>query len=186
MKPTKPVPIELRPVKDIPELRQAFARIAPLFLAAVDQDQDYRLDRLLEHFGVDRELMLIATDAEGRIHGAALAYRGRPEAVKLQALAVDPRLRRQRIGTRLIRELERRALQVGCTSIYLGAEEPARPFYAALGYHGRRSVLSKSLTGAALATSAETRRERLATLKAARNQRNVGQSDPNNHQSARG
>jgi len=185
MKPTKPVPVEIRAVKDVPELRRVFAHIAPLFLARVDQDQDFRLDRLLEHFGADRELMLIAIDADGQIHGAALGYRGGPEAAKLQALAVDPQLRRQGIGTRLVRELERRALQVGCTSIYLGAEEPARPFYAALGYDGRHSVLSKSLGGAALATSAEARRQRLAILKAARDQRIIDRSESGSDQPVR-
>jgi ribosomal protein S18 acetylase RimI-like enzyme len=119
--------------------------------------------------------MLVAVGSHGQIRGAALAYRGQAGTVKLQALAVDPDLRRQRIGTRLVRELEQRAQQTGCTSVYLGAEEPARPFYTALGYTGRRSVLSKSLTGAALATSAEARRERLACLKAARNQRLMNQ-----------
>jgi len=179
MNSTSPDPIEIRPIMDIAELRMAFARIAPLFLASVNQDHDYRLDRLLEHFDVDRELMLIAAGSHGQICGAALAYREEPGTVKLQALAVDPDVRRERIGTRLVGELEQRAQRAGCTSIYLGAEEPARPFYTALGYSGRRSVLSKSLTGSALATSAETRRERLAILKAARNHRlmNQPQSD---------
>ena len=130
--------------------------------------------------------MLIAIDTDGQIRGAALGYRGQPEAVKLQALAVDPQLRRQRIGTRLVGELERRAQQIGCTSIYLGAEEPARPFYRALGYRGRRSVLSKSLSGAALTASAETRRQRLADLKAAGNQRINSQFDTGTNQSSRG
>jgi hypothetical protein len=82
----------------------------------------------------------------------------------------------------LVSELERRAQQFGCTSIYLGAEKPARPFYTALGYRGRRNVLSKNLTGAALATSVTARRERLTALKAARNQRIMGQPYAGNNQ----
>jgi len=165
------VPITIRPVTDIPELRQTFAYIAPLFVASVDPEDDYRLDRLLEHFATDRDMMLIAIDVHGLIRGAALGYRGGPESAKLQALAVDPSLRRNKVGTRLLRELEHRAQQSGCTSIHLGAEESARPFYASLGYHGRRSILSKSLSGGALAISTEDRRIRLAALRAARDQR---------------
>lgn len=163
--------LEIRAVQDIAELRRAFATIAPLFVAAVDPDHDFRLDRLLEHIAADRELMLVAVDADGTIRGAALGYREAVAAVKLQALAVDPHLRRRGVGTRLIEELERRARQSGSTSVYLGAEEPARPFYQALGYRGRRSVLSKSLAGAALAASPAARTERLAALRAARARR---------------
>ncbi|HEY9263697.1 MAG TPA: GNAT family N-acetyltransferase [Microlunatus sp.] len=164
----------------MPELRHAFAHIAPLFVASVDKHNHYSLDRLLEHFTADREMMLIAIDGDGKIRGAALGYRAGPEAAKLQALAVDPALRRLGIGTRLMRELEHQAQQAGCTSIHLGAEEPARPFYTALGYHGRRSVLSKSLAGAALATPVEARRKRLAALREARAQRTTRQPIPDN------
>lgn len=165
--------VEIRALRDVSELRHAFAAIAPLFVASVDPEQDFRLDRLLEHFPTDRELMLVAVDADGMIRGAALGYRAPESAVKLQALAVQPQLRRRGVATRLIGELERRAITAGRTSIHLGAEEPARPFYAALGYQGRHSVLSKSLAGAALATSPQARRERLAALRAARAERRV-------------
>ena len=176
MRSTEPGPITIRAVRDVPELRQAFAHIAPLFAASVDTEDDYRLDRLLEHFAADRNLMLIAIDTDGQIRGAALGYRGGPEAAKLQALAVDRTLRRRGIGTRLIHELEHQAQRSGCTSIHLGAEESARPFYAALGYHGRRSILSKSLSGGALVISTEDRRKRLAALQAARSQRITAKS----------
>jgi ribosomal protein S18 acetylase RimI-like enzyme len=167
-------PVEIRAVLDEPELRQAFARIAPLFTASVDPKQDFRLGRLLEHFSTDRQLMLVALDADGHICGAALGYRESDSAVKLQALAAAPQLRRQGVGTRLVTELERRAQQDGCTSIYLGAEESARPFYAALDYRGRLSMLSKSLAGAAAAMSPAARHQRLTALRAARTRRSLG------------
>lgn len=163
--------VEIRAVQDVSELRQVFALIAPLFIASVDPEQDFRLDRLLEHFETDQELMLVAVDAGGQIRGAALGYREAAAAVKLQAVAVEPQIRRRGVGKRLVFELERRALEAGSTSIHLGAEEPARPFYAALGYHGRHSVLSKSLAGAALATPLATRSQRLSALRAARAER---------------
>lgn len=163
--------VEIRAVRDVSELRDAFASIASLFRASVDPEQDFRLERLLEHFATDRELMLVAVDADEQIRGAALAYRESAAAVKLQALAVEQPFRRQGVGTRLLGELERRAVRSGSTSIHLGAEEPARPFYAALGYQGRHTVLSKSLTGAALSASPRARRQRLAALRAARARR---------------
>lgn len=163
--------IEIRAVQNASELRRAFAAIAPLFEASVEPDQDFRLDRLLEHVATDRAFMLLAVDAHRQIRGAALGYRTSMTAVKIQALAVEPQLRRCGVATRLVGELEQRALLAGSTSIHLGAEESARPFYASMGYQGRRSVLSKSLTGAALATSSQARQERLTALRAARARR---------------
>lgn len=169
--------ITIRTVSDEPELRSAFAYIAPLFVTSVDSEQDFRLARLLERLPTDQDLMLVAVDADGQLHGAALGYR-ESGAVKLSALAVDPHLRRRGIGTRLMAELEVRARGAGATSIFLGAEDPALPFYRALGYQGRRRLLTKSLAGAALAAPPQLRRQRLAALRASRARRQaLGQPD---------
>lgn len=164
-----PYTLEIRAVRDLPELRRAFATIAPLFAASLNAEQDFRLDRLIDHFPDDRELMLIAEDADAQLRGAALGYRESVAGVKLQALAVQPKFRRHGVATRLVRELESRALRAGAATVYLGAEESALPFYTALGYRGRHDkVLSKSLTGAALAASPQARHDRLMALRAAR------------------
>lgn len=163
--------ITVRPVSDESELRRAFAFTASLVVAAVDAEDDVRLHWLLNHFPADRELMQVAVDGSGELRGGALGYRDDSGEAKLQILGVDSRLRRRGVGTRLVGAVEAVALRAGCTSVYLGAESGARPFYIAIGYSGRRDVLHKDLSGRALVGSADSRHERIAALRAARERR---------------
>lgn len=160
----------IRAVQDVADLRRTFAAVAPLLSAQVDPEQDFRFDRLLTHFADDHTLMLVV-EVNGQILGAALGYRSSPDTAKLQVLAVAPPFRRAGVGRRLIGELERRAQVIGCTSIVLGAEESARPFYTALGYRGRRGIVRKSLANAMLTGSPTARRNRLHALREARSRR---------------
>lgn len=121
MSTAQPDLVSIRAVKDLRELRVASASIASLSAASVSAEQDFRLDRLVEHFETDR-VMLVAVDADGLVCGAGFGYRESVTAVKVQALAVQPQHRRRGLGSRLLDELERRARNVGSTSIYLGAE----------------------------------------------------------------
>ena len=164
----------IRPVRDEAELQAVFAFLAPLFAAEVGADDDFRLDRLLERLDDDQDLMLVAVAADGGYRGAALGYRDGVSGVKLQALAVAAEVRRRGIATRLLAELERVAVGTGRSSIFLGIEPSARPFYEAQGYSGRGTVLRKSLAGQAMAESPASRQERLAVLRAARSQRQAG------------
>ena len=171
----------IRAVRDEAELRAVFAFLAPLFAAEVGADDDFRLDRLLEHFVDDQVLMLVAVAADGTFQGAALGYRDGTSGVKLQALAITPAVRRRGIASRLLAELEQVSSRAGRSTIFLGIEPSARVFYESRGYSGRGTVLRKSLAGRALAEPSSSRQERLAVLRAARTQRQaepVSRSEP--------
>ncbi len=164
----------IRAVRDEAELRAVFAFLAPLFAAEVGAEDDFRLDRLLEHAADDQDLMLVAVAADGTFRGAALGYRDGTSGVKLQALAVIPAARRRGIASRLLAALEQIAIRAGRSTIFLGIEPSARAFYESQGYSGRGTVLRKSLAGRALAEPSSSRQERLAALRAARTRRQIG------------
>ncbi|WP_119271633.1 GNAT family N-acetyltransferase [Taklimakanibacter deserti] len=62
-----------------------------------------------------------------------------PAKNELRACYVAPGAARQGVGSALIREIERMALEHGLTWLELDASVTSEPFYAALGYeaHGR-------------------------------------------------
>lgn len=83
----------------------------------------------------DPDLFLVAVQ-QGKIVGAVLGgYDGRRGLV--YHLAVDPAVRRQGIGRRLMAELERRLRAKGCIRYYLLVTPdnlPAMRFYESLGW----------------------------------------------------
>lgn len=114
-----------------------------------------RIDRVTEPTASDREAIVAPLDAFSRAQG----FIWRPELVMLAlrdgagrivggavgetnwgwlhvtVLAVGPELRGQGWGTRLMREMERIALERGCRHAWVDTFSfQARPFYERLGY----------------------------------------------------
>ena len=89
------------------------------------------------------ELFLVAIGEEG-IAGTVMAgYDGQQGWVYY--LGVDPALRRQRIGTSLMKRVEARLIGMGCREIHLqiwASKAEVQAFYESLGYisEGRQSM----------------------------------------------
>jgi ribosomal protein S18 acetylase RimI-like enzyme len=84
---------------------------------------------------VQRELFMVADEA-GEIVGTAMGgYDGHRGWI--YAVAVSPELRRQGIGTALMRRVERELAAIGCPKLNLqvrGSNRRAVGFYESLGY----------------------------------------------------
>jgi len=81
-----------------------------------------------------RPLACFLRDADGRVHGGAVGRRWGP-CCELQQLWVEPALRRQGLGARLVHAFEGRARKHGCTIAYLETLSFQAPsLYRSLGY----------------------------------------------------
>lgn len=81
-----------------------------------------------------RPLASFLRDADGRVRGGAVGRRWGP-CCELQQLWVEPVLRRQGLGARLVRAFEGLAREHGCTVAYLETFNFQAPsLYRSLGY----------------------------------------------------
>lgn len=79
-------------------------------------------------------LQCFVRDAAGRVVGGAVG-RTWGGCCELQQLWVDPALRQQGVGGRLVRAFEQRAAERGCRVVYLDTFSFQAPaFYRSLGY----------------------------------------------------
>jgi GNAT superfamily N-acetyltransferase len=128
--PPKPLPVEVR------RYERGDGRALRAFWATVELgslgDDDESLDRLAER---NPGLVLVATQGD-RIVGTVLgAWDGRRGWLYRVATAADHR--RQGLGRRLVREVERKLRQLGCpkVNVIVRDDSPdAAPFWEALGY----------------------------------------------------
>jgi ribosomal protein S18 acetylase RimI-like enzyme len=85
-------------------------------------------------------LSCFAHDDQGRVVGGAVG-RTWGQCCELQQLWVEPALRAQGIGTRLVREFEQRAIARGCRTFYLETFSFQAPsLYRSLGYSARLEI----------------------------------------------
>lgn len=115
--------------QDFPTVRRLWRRSG---LHLGPSDRWSVLERTLRR---DPDLFLVA-EVEGRVVGAVLGrYDGRRGWAN--HLAVEPTARSQGIGSRLMRELERRLVVKGCRKLNLHVMPGNRsvcPFYEGIGY----------------------------------------------------
>lgn len=103
-------------------------------VAAVDLGLDDANRRASPQLADVRALACVARDADGTVIGGAVG-RTWGACAELQQLWVDARRRGRGPGTALVRRLEARAAERGCTLVYcstFGFQAPA--FYRRLGY----------------------------------------------------
>jgi ribosomal protein S18 acetylase RimI-like enzyme len=82
-----------------------------------------------------RRLAVFAQSPSGQVVGGAIG-RTWGSCCELQQLWVQEDLRRQGVGTQLVRQFEQRAIERGCRTIYLETYSFQSPlFYQSLGYH---------------------------------------------------
>jgi len=82
-------------------------------------------------------------DSAARLVGGALAFGG--GGITLRAIALEPRVRRQGLGRRLMERIELEAMRRRARAISLGANDESKGFYARLGYAGRGTMMQKGL-----------------------------------------
>ncbi|HEY3186851.1 MAG TPA: GNAT family N-acetyltransferase [Solirubrobacteraceae bacterium] len=132
----------VRPVTSPEELAAAFdaagAQLTPPLTRA-----DRRCRELLARIPEDRSLMLVA-EHRGRIVGAALGFR-KGDGVTLRVIGVEPSVRGQGLGRRLMAAFELAAIRLGATAISLGADADVAGFYCRLGYAGRGPMMHRAL-----------------------------------------
>jgi NAD(P)-dependent dehydrogenase (short-subunit alcohol dehydrogenase family)/ribosomal protein S18 acetylase RimI-like enzyme len=133
------------------------AQITPPFTRS-----DRRFHDLARRFPEDQPLMLVVCEQSAppppsaplpptpqaeasTIVGGALAFRTSPRAVTLRMIGLEPRVRGQGVGRRLMAALELAAVRLGADAIALGADRDTRGFYARLGYAGRGAMMHKGL-----------------------------------------
>lgn len=160
----------IRPVASPTELEQVFSLIHAQFPPRSDRERERLYNIVARRFPADRELMLVVSEASGRLVGGALAVQvGQPSAqseIQLRALALEPDHRGLGLGRQLLERIEATAAASGVTSIRLGTIPDAREFYRKLGYAGR-SRMFKHLTGHGISQygDVDERRRRLAELR---------------------
>lgn len=111
--------------------------------------QESSLEKMRETFrrlARDPQYLFLVARHEGRLLGSVMGivceelYGECQPFLVVEDVIVDQAVRRQGIGSRLMRELERRAVEEGCSYLLLVTETnrtAAVRFYESLGYHPR-------------------------------------------------
>jgi DNA-binding transcriptional MerR regulator len=123
--------IELRPVRDVAELRTVFDLLGAQLPEPIDRS-DGRIHDLEARFTDDGPLMVVAT-AGDEVVGGALAFRHANGAVTLRLVAVVEGFRHRGIGRRLVERVETACRVLGSHTVGLGTED-AVGFWYHLGY----------------------------------------------------
>lgn len=124
--------VKIRPVRDIVELEEVIDLLQSEPCEPVDANDRHHLVDLEEGFADDRTMMIVAV-AEGRVAGAAMAFRNSDLAATLRTATVLTAYRHRGIGRRLVERVESEALLLGVESMWLGTEETVG-FWYHLGY----------------------------------------------------
>lgn len=100
--------------------------------------------RLLHWTGADNGIFVVALDRRGALAGYGLAVsRSRSDSARIYSLAIAASARGMGLGTRLLRDLERRCRQAGFKRIHLEVavdNRAALALYAKLGYAQVRRI----------------------------------------------
>jgi GNAT superfamily N-acetyltransferase len=145
--PAGPPQYVVRPVDTPEELAATLDVVGAQFAPAITRD-DRRFQDLTRRFPEDRALMLLVEELDAlhgsaRIVGGALAFG--EHGVTLRAIGLEPRVRGQGIGRRLMERVELEAIRRGAGGINLGASKESKGFYVRLGYAGKGTMMHKGL-----------------------------------------
>jgi GNAT superfamily N-acetyltransferase len=132
----------IRCVNSRDDLRSCFAAIGGAFSPPIPPD-DWRLDRLLEHFEDSRPLMVVA-ERDGEIVGGALGL-VTDDRFGVNILGFDDSVRGIGLGRRVMQTVEVQAMARGARELGLGSVREARGFYESIGYAGKRTYKHKAL-----------------------------------------
>lgn len=155
--------VVVRRVRSAAELVLAFdvvgAQFSPAFTSA-----DARFRDLARRWPEDRPLMIVAED-QGRVVGGALGFRAGNGAALLRTIGLDPAVRMQGLGRRLIEAVVMEAMAFGCLAVVAGGVEAGtKGFYERLGFHGRGSTMRRDLPPPGRVRDLRLRRLRAATM----------------------
>jgi ribosomal protein S18 acetylase RimI-like enzyme len=105
-------------------------------LTATQVKERETLQVLSEQLGVDRDLVLVAETPDGQVVGAIVGTMDGNHGF-FYCLAVHPDYQKQKVGTQLVTELEKRFIQKGVKRIWITVDEGTEKllsFYQHLGY----------------------------------------------------
>ena len=126
----------IRGFASLDELVAVQNRLAEMYSWSAPHAKQH-LDEYISQFGSNPEWLFVAEEA-GTVQGALLASdRGRDGSLLIGGLGVFPVYQRQRIGTALLAEAERRARQRGKVRLLVGAADDTEPFYLKCGFTPR-------------------------------------------------
>lgn len=104
-------------------------------LTASHEKEKETLKVLSEQLAVDRDLVVVA-EADGRVIGAIVGTMDGSTGF-FYCLAVHPDYQKQKVGTKLVKALERRFIRKGVKRIWITVDQGTKkllPFYQHLGY----------------------------------------------------
>jgi GNAT superfamily N-acetyltransferase len=130
-------------IKTEQELDAALAHTLKIF----DQPNGHSIaanerEKWLERMASAGDLMLYA-ESDGEVIAIVFGMIENNASITVGIVAVDERFRKKGIGQELMLLLEKRALERGIHSLYLGAAESAEGFYEKLGYTGTLLIQSE-------------------------------------------
>ena len=82
----------------------------------------------------DVSFHFMGIDNDGNIVSCGRIHLNNPSEAQIRYMGVSSKLRRKRLGSAMIDELESKALLLGATKVTLNAREEAIEFYKSLGY----------------------------------------------------
>ncbi|MGA9635167.1 MAG: GNAT family N-acetyltransferase [Solirubrobacterales bacterium] len=118
----------MRPTRDAAELDAAMALRRTVFLGEQGVSPEEEFDGL-----DDESTQIVGLDEAGVIATCRLRYI-ESETCKLERMAVEHRLRKLGVGSRLLAGAEAEARRQGAAEMLLHAQRRAEPFYASNGY----------------------------------------------------
>lgn len=119
--------VTVRRARDADELAAAMELRVRVFCDEQGVDNEEELD---DHD--QQAIQLVAVDEAGVVATCRLRAIGGDR--KLERMAVERRLRGQRVGAALLAQAEQEARSAGAARVVLHAQTRAEPFYAANGY----------------------------------------------------
>jgi predicted GNAT family N-acyltransferase len=120
--------VTVRTARNEAELDAAMALREKVFFGEQGVSREEEFDGL-----DDESTQIVAVDESGVIATCRLRALGEG-AWKLERMAVEPRLRKLGVGSRLLSGAEQVAREAGASEMLLHAQRRAEPFYAAGGY----------------------------------------------------
>ncbi len=129
-------------VMNTAELDAVLQLVYSLFPQLDNDEYRYSREFWVEKMGELPELLLFARDGS-TVVGSVFGW-GNNGAVTIGHCGVAEAHRGKGIGSALMVEVERRATDLGCSRITLGALEDAEEFYAKLGYSGSLLIQSET------------------------------------------
>jgi len=121
--------VTVRRARDADEVQAAMDLRVRVFFEEQGVSREEEFDGL-----DDKSTQIVALDESGIIATCRLRYLEGGDVCKLERMAVEQRLRKAGVGSRLLAGAEEEGREQGARDMLLHAQRHAEPFYASNGY----------------------------------------------------